>query len=137
MSMSKSKIVTAVAGIVLIIACVIVVVIGRQGVTTKDEIHVGVILPLTGQYASLGESDRNAMLLAQKELGASGADVKLYFEDDAYDAKTAVSAYQKLKSLNHIDAVVVLSAPSIQSIAPLTNADKIPLLGLGGTIVYE
>jgi ABC-type branched-subunit amino acid transport system substrate-binding protein len=99
------------------------------------EIHVGVILPLTGQYASIGETDRNAMLLAKEELKADN--IKLYFEDDAYDAKTAVTSYQKLRSLNHIDVVVVLSAPSIQSIAPLTNTDNIPLLGLGGTIVYQ
>lgn len=138
MYMSKSKITAGVVGIVLIILIIVYVVVsGRQGMMTKSEVHVGVILPLTGQYASLGESDRNAMLLAQKDLGPAGANIKLYFEDDAYDAKTAVSAYQKLKSLNHIDVVVVLSAPSIQSIAPLTNTDGIPLLGLGGTIVYE
>lgn len=103
--------------------------------TSAEKIHVGVILPLSGQYAALGESDRNAILMAKEELKADN--IELYFEDDKYDAKTAVTAYQKLKSINNIDVVIVLSAPSIQSIAPRTNEANIPLLGLGGTIVYE
>ena len=101
----------------------------------NEQTRIGVILPLSGQYAALGESDRNAMMLAKEELKAEN--IELYFEDDAYDAKKAVSAYHKLKSIHDIDAVIVLSAPSIESIAPLTNADNIPLLGLGGTIVYK
>lgn len=125
---------------VYIVAAATLIVVVSMMVTIKHKdsassvARIGVILPLTGQYAFIGESDRKAMLLAQEDLGSS---VELYFEDDGYDAKTAVSAYQKLRAVDHIDAVVVLSAPSIQSIAPLTNADHIPLLGLGGTIVYE
>ncbi|HEX7724395.1 MAG TPA: ABC transporter substrate-binding protein [Candidatus Paceibacterota bacterium] len=108
----------------------------KHSLSDQDSvIRIGVIVPLTGQYAALGESDQNAMLLAKKELRADT--MELFFEDDAYDAKKAVTAYHKLKSIDDIDAVVIMSAPSIQSVAPLTNTDNIPLLGLGDTIVYE
>lgn len=130
--------------IVAAVASVVIVsmVVRIQHKDSAPSVRIGVILPLTGQYAFLGESDRKAMLLALEEIeanngGVNASDIELHFEDDGYDAKTAVSAYQKLRSIDHIDAVVVLSAPSIQSIAPLTNADHIPLLGLGGTVVYE
>lgn len=102
---------------------------------STDTIKVGVIVPLSGQYAFIGESDRNAILMAKEELKADN--IELFFEDDKYDAKTAVSAYQKLRNIDGIDVVIMMSAPSIQSVAPLTNKDGILLLGLGGTIVYE
>ncbi len=101
----------------------------------SEIIRVGVIIPLSGQYAALGESNRNAILMAKEELKAHN--IEVFFEDDKYDAKTAVSAYQKLKNIDGIDAVIMTSAPSIQSVAPLTNQGNIPLLGLGGTVVYE
>lgn len=107
----------------------------RNATKDSNEIHIGVIVPLSGQYAFLGESERNAILLAQKELHADN--IVFHFEDDAYDPKKAVSAYQNLKSLQDIDAVIVMGAPSIQSIKPLTDKDNIPLLGMGVTLVYE
>ncbi len=109
--------------------------VNRPATNISNEIHIGVIVPLSGQYAFLGESERNAILLAQKELHADN--ITFHFEDDAYDPKKAVSAYQNLKSLHNIDAVIVMGAPSIQSIKPLTDKDNIPLLGMGVTLVYE
>lgn len=120
---------------IIAIGLIVWAVIASQNPQVNQKIKVGVILPLSGQYAALGESDRNAIIMAKEDLKADN--IEFIFEDDKYDAKTAVTAYQKLASIDHIDAVVVLSAPSIQAIAPLTNKQNIPLLGLGGTIVYE
>lgn len=104
-------------------------------------IRVGVILPLSGQYSSIGESDRNAIIMARDSqldsLNQNKNGLEFFYEDDKYDAKTAVSAYHKLRGIDGIDAVIVLSAPSIQAIKPLTDADQIPLFGLGATNVYE
>ncbi len=112
-------------------------------IAQSETFSIGVITPLTGQYAFIGEANRNAILLAQRQFGDTfGPDknskkVEVFFEDDKYDAKLAVTAYKKLRDINHIDAVIVLGAPSIQALKPLTDSDNIPLLGLGGTIVYE
>jgi ABC-type branched-subunit amino acid transport system substrate-binding protein len=104
--------------------------------TSAEVIRIGAIVPLTGQYAALGESVRNAMIMAKDDLGED-ANIEIIFEDDAYDPKLAVTAYKKLRDIDDIDAVVVLGAPSIQAVSSLTNADAIPLLALGGTLVYE
>ncbi len=133
----KKKIISILA-VAIIIIVIVFAAASNQDANTSDsnkEIRVGVIVPLSGQYAFLGESERNAILLAQKELGANN--LKFYFEDDKYDPKTAVTAYQNLKSLHDIDAAIVMGAPSIQSIKPLTDKDNIPLLGMGVTLVYE
>jgi ABC-type branched-subunit amino acid transport system substrate-binding protein len=103
--------------------------------TTNKKVKIGIITPLTGQYAMYGEVNKNAAAMAEDKFGKDN--VEIYVEDDAYDAKKAVSAYKKLRSINDVDAVIVLGAPSIQSIAPLTDADNIPLLGLGVTLVYK
>ncbi len=108
---------------------------GDTDTADSKEIHVGVIVPQSGQYAFLGESERNAILLAQKELKADN--ITFHFEDDAYDPKKAISAYQSLKSKHDIDAVIVMGAPSIQSLKPITDKDAIPLFGIGTTLVYE
>ncbi len=103
--------------------------------SNTDTVRVGVITPLTGQYAMFGEVNRNAAMLAANDFKQSG--VEVYVEDDAYDVKKAISAYQKLKATHDINAVIVLGAPSIQAIKPLADKDNIPLLGLGVTLVYE
>ncbi len=128
--------------IIISIIAAVIIIAGIYAVSTKDKsisqtetIKVGVILPLTGQYAALGESSRSAALLAKEELKADN--IELIFEDDNYDAKKAVTAYKKLRSIDGIDAVLILSAPSIEAIKPLTDAENIPLLGLGGINVYE
>lgn len=128
----QTKVIFGLLVLALIICASFVMVKGDKNTGT---IKVGVIAPLSGQYAFIGETDRNAIIMAKEELKADN--IEIFFEDDKYDAKTAVSAYHKLRDVNGIDVVVMLSAPSIQSVAPLTNKDDIPLLGLGGTIVYE
>lgn len=106
--------------------------IGRD---EQKAVRIGLITPLSGQYAVFGEVNKNAAQMAVEYFGTST--VELFVEDDAYDSKKAVSAYKKLKTMNNIEAVIVLGAPSIQAIKPLSDADNIPLLGLGATLVYE
>lgn len=130
----KKQIKTGIYLIVLILLVIFVAgIFSRKNDT--ESIKVGVILPLSGQYAAIGETDRNSMLMAKNDFKASN--IELYFEDDKYDARTAVTAYQKLRSINNVDVVVVLSAPSIKAIKPLTDKDGIPLLALGATLVNE
>lgn len=135
--MSKTKIVSIV---------IVVIVIGfglsianksseSHPLTNAKKIKVGLITTLTGQYSSIGEANKNAIMMAKEQLHADN--IELYIEDDGYDPKKAISAYKKLRDINKIDAVLVLGAPSIQSLKPLTDADGVPLLGLGVTLVYE
>lgn len=119
----------------IVVVCIVIFTLILNTQTKDKKIKVGIITPLTGQYAMYGEVNKNAAIMAEEKFGKDK--VEIYIEDDAYDAKKAVSAYKKLKSINDIDAVIVLGAPSIQAIKPLTDADNIPLLGLGATLVYE
>ncbi len=60
----------------------------------QAETTVGVIAPLTGQYAVFGEQMRRGAEQAAKDLGG----IKLRFADDACDPKQAVAAANQLVS---------------------------------------
>jgi ABC-type branched-subunit amino acid transport system substrate-binding protein len=67
---------------------------------------VGVILGLTGAGAKWSKYQRLGLELAAEELKAEGTPVELYIEDSQTAPSGAVSSFQKLLSLNHVDAVM-------------------------------
>ena len=89
----------------LCIAIVIAMVSGLYIVKNppNDEIRVGVIAPLSGNFAALGERVAQGFSIAEDELNADGiSNIKVIIED-ACDAKSAVSAANKLVEADKID----------------------------------
>lgn len=99
----------------VIIVLGVILIIGSNYVTNSTTaLKVGVILPLTGQYAAVGTNVKQAMEMAV----ASSSDIKLLFEDDMYDAKNALSAYQKLVSIDGAEIIVSLGSPTVEILKP-------------------
>lgn len=73
-------------------------------------IKIGASTSLTGVAADFGEMSKKAMELAVEEINADGGiegrKVELYIEDDQTTPQGSVSAYQKLVSINNVDAVI-------------------------------
>lgn len=70
-------------------------------------LKVGVVLPLTGVAALPAAHSKNALLLAKDQLEReSGIPIELVIEDSRTDSKTAVAVYNKLASLDKVDAVI-------------------------------
>ena len=72
--------------------------------TKKDNtITIGAILPLTGDAAFYGESVKNGIELAAKQINANGgikgANLVLVFEDSRALPAEGVSAFKKLTSI--------------------------------------
>jgi len=84
---------------------------------TQQELTIGMIAPMTGPTAMIGESLKEGALLA---IG----DANLIIED-AGDAKTAVTAFQKLIN-EEPDAIIV--ATGAEAIAPLAEQYQIPII---------
>ncbi len=110
-----------------VIGIIIVVIIIWFGFLNKsnepksnEPIKIGVILPLSGQYAFFGEDEKDALDLALKN-----SNVKMIFEDDGFDATKAVSAYQKLISIDKVDILVNADSVAFAAIYPLIKKDKI------------
>ena len=49
--------------------------------STDELLRVGVITPLTGNFAIFGERMRNAMEMAKEDLGPAAENIELIYED--------------------------------------------------------
>ncbi|MEK7579197.1 MAG: ABC transporter substrate-binding protein [Patescibacteria group bacterium] len=111
------------AGTVLII--LVVFVIGASYIKNKNRdvsksIKVGVVLPLTGDSAFIGEDMKRGIDLAAEEFPMA----EFIYEDSAGNVKTAVSAYQKI--LLNKPTVIIVAGTGVESIIPIAEENKIP-----------
>ncbi len=76
----------------------------------SDEVTVGVVLPLSGQYALTGTGMRNAMELARSEVNASsllsGTQLAFIIEDSESTPEGAVRAFKKLIEQDGVPAIL-------------------------------
>lgn len=95
--------------LVSIIAVFIVIFIGCSR-SKKNEFPLGVVLPLTGNYAEYGNRVRRGVDLAVEEInskgGVAGKQIRVYLEDTESQAKNAVSAMNKLVATNGVRFVI-------------------------------
>mgnify|MGYP001570962853 FL=1 len=123
------KIMIGIAIVLLIIVAVRVT--GNKG--SDETIKIGSVISLTGFAAPWGEYAKNAMELAVKNInengGIDGRKVELIVEDDHTEGKDAVSAYNKLVSLNNVDGVIGgVFDFTAQPLMPLAQNNKIALV---------
>lgn len=86
----------------------------------NDKIKVGVLMPLTGDIAYIGQSYVNAMMM-----GIDEDKVELIIDDTKSDVKTAISALNKMLSFDKID-VVVSAVPAVsEGINPILESKGI------------
>lgn len=92
----------------------------------KKVLTIGLILPLTGPAAFYGEHVKNGALLAYESMSAEAkSHYNLVFEDDQFDARMALTAYQKLRAEKNIDVVVLFGSQSGHSVIPAASRDKV------------
>ncbi len=125
--------------ITVLVVAVVAVIIGVT-IFSKDSqqpsdkpLTLGIMLPLTGDYAAAGQNMQKGMELALDEYKKSHpeASIKVVTEDDGYDAKKGVAAYKKLTDLDHVDAILMLSTPVIDAIHEDVVKKGIPVIQLG------
>ncbi|MDB5259390.1 MAG: ABC-type branched-chain amino acid transport system, periplasmic component, branched-chain amino [Candidatus Taylorbacteria bacterium] len=117
-------------------AAIFIVIIGiiawNVGGSSADgkTIKIGVVLPLTGTQAHVGEGLKNAVELAEKNLGSTKFKYDVIFEDDRFDPKTAVTAAQKLISIDKVDAILDAYASIGNAVSPITEKAGITHIGI-------
>ncbi len=110
----------------------------KQTQVSSQPIKIGALLILSGDFAKVGEATKNGMEIALSEYNSkpdvtSGKlrKVEVIYEDTHADPKTAVSAYQKLTSLDKVDAIVgPLLQVEMAAITPLVKADNMPVISV-------
>ena len=104
--------------------CVLACLFLLHGTASADPYRVGVILPLSGPLGFQGESFRNAMTLACERLCENR--IQLFFEDDAFQVKNALSAYRKLHESDRIQFLMIFGANQGATVSALTERAGIP-----------
>lgn len=99
-------------------------------VSHRGVVKIGVILPLTGNTAFMGESCRKAMVMAQEQLGNTKYDYQLIFEDDGMEKVKTASAFSKLSNVDKVDAVVSWSSGSGNVVSPMAQESKVIHFGI-------
>lgn len=101
----------------ILIVAVAVIILNTQKDDT-DGLTLGVIAGLTGEYASAGEGFVNGVKLAQEQWNAENPDkqFEIIIEDDAFEPKKGLSAYQKLVNIDKIDGLINMTTFTIDAI---------------------
>lgn len=93
-------------------------------------IRVGVISPLTGALAEYGVATRNGIDLARNNHPELFEGLQFVYEDSAYDPKTSLAAFNKLRSIDKVNVVVDWGAQTSQAIAPVAETSRFPFISV-------
>lgn len=112
----------------ILIIAVIAVILNIQKNDTK-ELTFGVITGISGEYAHVGESFVNGVKLAQEEWNYANPqnNINIIIEDDAFEPKKGLSAYQKLVNINKVDGLVNMTTFTIDVIAEDVKKRNLPV----------
>ncbi len=92
-------------------------------------LNIGFILPLSGDWAFLGNGIRDGALLAQADLKEQGTAVNLIFEDNHGDLATSAGLASRLISDTHVDALISIISGVGKILRPI--ATKASILNIG------
>lgn len=95
----------------------------------RDTHHIGVIVPLTGSLALVGETIKNIIILAQQDLDPKQS-LKLTFDDSAFDPARAATIAQRMINAEKVDGLIVFGSGVSMALAPIAERAKIPMLSM-------
>ena len=117
--------------IVVVVIIIVIATLIRQPKDTSA-IKLGFIGVLSGDGAPYGETEKNAVEIAVKEIndngGINGRKVEIVYEDGKCNGKDAISAIQKLLSIDKVNIILgaTCSAETL-AIAPIAEQNKVLL----------
>ena len=95
----------------ILISVVVVVGLGAflysRGTREVETVRIGVLIPLTGRFATFGADMQTALTIAEKDLEESGrVSFELVYEDSAADPKVSINAANKLVRIDHLPIII-------------------------------
>lgn len=88
--------------------------VGCKNNHSSDKIRVGVVMPLTGELAFLGQPFTNAIIM-----NTDTSKVQLFIQDTKGEPKTAISIVNQMIAKDHIDVVISLKPVISETINPI------------------
>ncbi|MEI7480053.1 MAG: ABC transporter substrate-binding protein [bacterium] len=110
-----------------IIAILVLIMVGytaSQKTIDNSPVKIGVVLPLSGDLAFIGEPAKKGAELALEQFKNTKRKYELVFEDDQYDSKKTITSATKLISINKVEAVVSFGSAQGNVVKPLAVNNK-------------
>lgn len=106
---------------------------GAENGEAGGEIKIGVVAPISGSSAMVGDTQLKGIRLAAKQIndagGINGMMIKLVEEDDQQDPKSAVSAINKLVSSDKVTAAIgTVNSSCTLAMMDVTENNEVPLI---------
>ena len=101
-------------------------------VHADNQFKVGLSLPLSGATAEFGIAARNGIELARQQHPDRFEKIDFIYEDNRYDARDAISTFQKFSTAGETNLQFVWGSPTCLAVAPLAESSKTPLLCFSG-----
>ena len=129
--MNKNKIIWTVVIIVVIVGALIYANTGERK-NLSDTYTIGAVETLTGNVAYIGVSTKQGLEIAKEEIALKYPDLKLNIvhEDSLFTPQGGINAYNKLKTSDHIDALVTQASNVSIALLPLAKQDNIIHFGV-------
>jgi len=94
----------------------------------QQHLKVGVITALTGKMSTIGTAVKNGIELARLESPKAFSHISFIYEDDQFEVKQSISAFQKLKDMDHVSLIFGFGDTLGIVLGPMAERDKIPLV---------
>ena len=123
--------------LMMLLATMFIIGCGKKS-ANGNVIKIGVIAPLTGNYAQYGVAVKEGVELKVEAInnagGINGKKIELVTADSKGDVQEAVNAFKKMVSQDKVNVVIgeVVSATS-QAISGLAQQAKVPLISATAT----
>jgi branched-chain amino acid transport system substrate-binding protein len=133
MRISKSTLLV----IIIVIFVVITGISKRANIspdTQKEVIKIGVIAPLSGEFADKGDEVKKGAFFAIDNINKSSKyKYELIVEDNEFSARKTATSYNKLVHQDNVKAVISMWSTTALVVAPLAQKDKIINFGIDNT----
>ena len=113
-----------IVGIVVVILIIVGVSANNKSSQSKP-IKIGVILPLSGDLAMLGEPAQKAAQFALDNYPGTKNQYQLIFEDDQFNGSKTVTAANKLISIDKVNAIISFASTAGNVVNPLATQNMI------------
>jgi branched-chain amino acid transport system substrate-binding protein len=116
-------------------AAVVALILVPISLRAEDEIKVGVMTHLTGDFAAWGQAYVQGITLAQENInnsgGVKGRRISLTVEDTRFDSALTASATKKLLKVDRVPVAMVSTFTEVMVAGPMFEQAKVPLLVFG------
>jgi len=95
----------------------------------QESYRIGGTIPLTGKVASFGAYTHRGVEMALQDLAqkgwVKGRKIEVIWEDNEYEPRKAVSAFNKLAFMDKVNFLVITGSPIVRALVSLAEQNKI------------